>query len=151
MAAHKPKGGPAANRYRRPAFVTHYTEVGFGRVRVTIRGTTTARLNQLLSNRWAAARLKKADRGLIALASRGAPPATGKRRVRLTVVLGPRQRAGDPDCYQKSLGDALVHAKMLVDDNRQGVEWAPVAFERGDAPGMVIVLEDIGPGGPAGG
>ena len=143
MAARQPKGGPAADRHRRPARLTTSCATFDGAIVIGIRGTTTAKLNQLMGHRFAAARLKKADRDLIALACRDAPEATGRRRVRLTVVLGPRQRAGDPDCYQKSLVDALVHAKMLVDDNRQGVEWAPAAFDRGDAPGMVIVLEDI--------
>jgi hypothetical protein len=53
------------------------------------------------------------------------------------------QRAPDPDAFFKSLWDALVHAGMLVDDNRQHVELAPVTFSRaevgnGDSIGGLI-------------
>jgi hypothetical protein len=58
------------------------------------------------------------------------PKATGRRRVSLQIVLKKGQRAGDPDSYFKSLCAALVHVGMLVDDNPQGVELAPVAFSR---------------------
>jgi hypothetical protein len=58
----------------------------------------------------------------------GVPKATGRRHVSLHIVLKKGQRAGDLDSYFKSLRAALVHAGMLVDDNRQGVELAPVAF-----------------------
>jgi hypothetical protein len=54
------------------------------------------------------------------------------------------QHAADPDSQFKSLCDALVHAKMLVNDNRQHVELAPVTFSRDPkAWGTVIQLEDL--------
>jgi hypothetical protein len=44
----------------------------------------------------------------------------------------------------KSLCDALVHAKMLVNDNRQYVELALVTFSRDPkAWGTAIRLEDL--------
>jgi hypothetical protein len=115
-----------------------------GRWAVELPGHT-ARLNELIGSWRKAARLKKRDRGTVALACRLArvPPAAGKRLASLHVVLGPRQRAGDPDCYFKSLGDALVACGALRDDNRQGVEWAAPTFSRGPKAGMVITLTDL--------
>lgn len=80
--------------------------------------------------------------GLAALADQ-IPRATGKRRVTITVILGPRQRGADPDAFFKSTGDALKHAGLLMDDDRHGVEWAPVQYERGEHPACRITLEDI--------
>jgi hypothetical protein len=39
-------------------------------------------------------------------------------------------RAANPDAYQKSYLDALVHAGMSVNNNRQYVEIASVTFSR---------------------
>jgi hypothetical protein len=104
-----------------------------------------ARLNELLGDWRRAARRKKADRRLVAgyFALSGIPRARCRRRVRLVVTLGPRQRGGDPDCYWKSTLDALCRCGALVDDNRQGVELGPVEFERGEEMRTVIVLEDM--------
>lgn len=115
-----------------------------GRWTVTL-SSHTARLNELIGSWRKAARLKKRDRLTVAAACRfcGVPPAAGKRRVSLHVELRPRQRAGDPDAYFKSLGDALVACGALRDDNRQGVEWGPVTYERKLRAGMVILLEDV--------
>ena len=105
------------------------------------------RLNELLGCHWTkAARLKKADRQMIAgcaLRDR-IPRAAGKRRLSVLIRLRPRQRGGDPDCYWKSLCDALKHAGLLRDDNRQWVELVPVRYERGTADdwGTEITLED---------
>jgi hypothetical protein len=49
-----------------------------------------------------------------------------------------------PDSYWKSLLDALVHAGLLVDDNRQHVQLGEVEFERGTARATTITLEDLG-------
>lgn len=113
---------------------------------LTIADWHPRRLNELLGCHWAkAGRLKKADRQLIAVMANNAntPKATGKRRVRLHLVLAPRQRAGDPDCYWKSLLDALTACGLLVDDNRQGVELIAPTFSRGPRKATVITLEDI--------
>jgi len=105
-----------------------------------------AKLNALYAGHWARrARLKKADRELVGIYARQAaiPPATGKRRVQLVLTLAPRQRAGDPDAYWKSMLDALTATGLLVDDNRQHVELAPVEFERGRAKATTILLADV--------
>jgi Holliday junction resolvase RusA-like endonuclease len=103
-----------------------------------------ARLNQLLGHWARAAKIKRADRAIVAAYVRmaGLPRATGKRRVGLRIVLGPRQRAGDPDCYHKSLCDALTACGMLVDDSRQWVELLPVRFDRDVTARCEITLED---------
>jgi Holliday junction resolvase RusA-like endonuclease len=106
------------------------------------------RLNELLSCHWAkAARLKRADRQMIAAYARKAktPQATGKRRVMLTILLKPHQRGADPDAYHKSYLDSLVYAGLLIDDNRQHVELAPVQYRRAGEQdwGTIVALEDI--------
>jgi hypothetical protein len=100
------------------------------------------RLNKLLGHWRVAARLKKNDRSIIQTYCRGLPAATTKRRVTLTIVLGKRQRGGDPDSYFKSALDGLVHAKQLVDDSKEWCELAPVKYLRGDMA-TIIELEDI--------
>lgn len=114
--------------------------------RITIPEWHPTRLNHMIGCHWAKGhRLKKADRTAISAWTWGLhiPPATGPRRVRLTITLGPHQRAGDPDAYWKSLLDALVHCKLLVDDNRQHVRLDPIEFTRGKSPETTIELEDI--------
>lgn len=113
--------------------------------RIKIDGWQPTPLNQLLNGHWAvAAKKKRADRDSVAIGciQAGLPPATGKRRVSLQIVLGPRQRSCDPDAYWKSLLDALVWCKALVDDRRQCVELEPVRFGRGPVMGCVITLTD---------
>jgi Holliday junction resolvase RusA-like endonuclease len=109
------------------------------------------RLNELLGCNWRKRhRLKKADRELIGVYARlaGVPKATGKRKVSLHLILGPGQRAGDPDCYLKSLFDALTACRLLIDDNRQHVELGAVRFSRGKARVAIISLEDLCPSQP---
>lgn len=103
-------------------------------------------LNKLLNSHWAkAGRMKEADREMVGKACLvyGVQPAICKRRVRLLLVLGKGARACDPDAYQKSLFDALVHAKALRNDNRQWCELTTPRFARGDVAGTFITLEDV--------
>jgi hypothetical protein len=105
-----------------------------------------ARLNQWDGRHWARRhRMKRADLELVALLARsaGIPPAKGKRRVSLRLTLAPRQRAADPDAFWKSTLDALVHAGLLLDDNRQHVELGDVTFARGPVRRTDIVLDDL--------
>lgn len=90
-------------------------------------------------------RMKKSDREMVAGYARLAevPKAKRKRRVRLTIVLGPRQRGADPDAFWKGLLDSLVAAELLVDDSKEWVELAPVEYERGKERATRIVLEDM--------
>lgn len=117
---------------------------------VTIPAWHPVKDNELITSRhWGKAyRLKQADKRMVwysfrVLPTRVIPRAKGKRRVTLTIVLGKGQRGGDPSAYWKSLLDALVDCEMLTDDNRQGVELMPVAYERAEKPATRIVLEEI--------
>ena len=104
-----------------------------------------APLNALLGGHWSKGhRLKKADRAMIWAYAQGHPKAESKRRVELTIILKKGQRAADPDSQFKSLNDALKQAGLLVDDNRQYVELAPVRYERGSETdwGTRVVLRD---------
>jgi hypothetical protein len=108
-----------------------------------------ATVNQLLRSVRGRIRLKQQDRQMIWSYCRlqQIPPAQGKRRVTLTIVLAPHQKAGDPDAYFKSLGDACVKAHLLVNDSHLYVEWVPVVFERSPAGwGTRITLEDLAEG-----
>jgi hypothetical protein len=112
---------------------------------LTVPNWQPARLNQFVGRHWSSGhRLKKSDRILLAGYAMAAaiPPASGKRRVSLEITLSPRQRAGDPDAYWKSVLDGLVAARLLIDDNRQHVELGTVAFRRGDGRQTTIILED---------
>lgn len=106
-----------------------------------------ATINQLLKSVRDRIRLKKADRNMVFYMAKElkVPRATGKRRVHLTIIMKPKQRGADPDAYNKSLLDALVHAGLLRNDSHQWAEIAPVRYERGTAKqwGSLIVLEDI--------
>jgi hypothetical protein len=91
-------------------------------------------------------RLKQVDRQVVWSYGRlqQIPRARGKRRVQLTIILAPFQRAHDPDAYTKSLGDALVQAHLLVNDSYLWVEWMPTRFERSTSGwGTRIMLEDL--------
>ncbi len=123
-----------------PSGIAHATHV------LIIDRWHPARLNQWDGRHWSVrSAAKKLDREMIGFFARvqGIPPATGKRRVSLRLTLAPRQRAPDPDSFFKSVLDALVHAGMLLDDNRQGVELGEVSFMRGAARRTEIMLEDV--------
>ena len=103
-------------------------------------------LNVLLSCHWAKrGRLKALDRDLIACYAlqHGTTPASGKRRVSLTITLAPRQRGCDRDAYWKSLLDALVHAGLLVNDSPKWCELGSVEYLRGKWRATTVTLEDV--------
>jgi hypothetical protein len=111
-----------------------------------------ATVNQLLRSVRGRMRLKKLDRQVVWSYARlqQIPPAQGKRRVTLTIVLAPSQKGSDPDAYFKSLGDACIHAYLLINDSHLYVEWAPVVFERSPAGwGSRVRFEDLPEGPPA--
>jgi hypothetical protein len=115
--------------------------------RITIPKWRPTRDNQLSGgSHWAKKnRLKKTDKDFVATYAMrlGIPPATGKRRVSLEITLSGRQKETDPWAYCKSLLDALVACRMLVDDSARFVEFVPATYTRGDDGGTVIVLEDL--------
>lgn len=100
-------------------------------------------LNKLLGHWAVAAKLKKSDKQIIAAYAINIPKAKGRRSVEIEIILAKGQRAADPDAYFKSANDAMVHAGLLVDDNRQGVELKPVIFTRGNRKATVITLRDL--------
>lgn len=115
------------------------------RFRISIPHWQPARLNDLLNCHWGRkARLRKADDEMVAFYARqeSVPPATGPRRVSLEVTLTPRQRA-DPDCWWKSVLDALVNCKLLVNDDASWCDLGAVSVTKGAERRTVIVLEDI--------
>lgn len=107
-----------------------------------------ALLNELMRSHWSkVGRLKRRDREMVAAYSRLAnvPPARGPRRVGL-IIGGNRypERAPDPDGVWKSLLDALVHARMLIDDSAEWCELKrPVFHRRPEGFRTVITLEDV--------
>lgn len=99
-------------------------------------------LNQLMRGKLRSRmRLSKTWRCVVAAYWHG-PKATAKRRVRITIVLGYRQRGADPDAFFKATGDALKHCGALVDDSKEWVEWLPVRYEHGREVKTIIELED---------
>jgi hypothetical protein len=71
------------------------------------------------------------------------PPAEGKRRVTLRLVLPKGRRFPDVDSLWKGLLDALVCAGALKGDSHLWGELAPVQFGRGAEWGTTITLEDV--------
>lgn len=109
-----------------------------------------ARLNAVVDRGWRKGwRLKKRDREMIAahLPLFGVPPATGRRKVSLAIVLAKGQRAPDVDAFWKSTLDGLVKAGALVDDNRIGCQMGDVVFARSCDRrfSTTIILEDVEP------
>jgi hypothetical protein len=89
-------------------------------------------------------RLKRADVETVYVAAleQGVGPATGKRRVSVTVYCGNRSHAPDPDACLKSLLDALVKAHLLIDDSAAYCELGDIRVEKGKRATLVI-LEDV--------
>lgn len=115
-----------------------------------IDGWHPARKNEWEGRHWSVKnRIKAADKAVVFAANfnAGIPKATTKRRVRLTITLGPRQRGGDVDAYWKSLLDALKCAGLIIDDSKEWVETPPVEYVRGPKKATRIELEDIGDAG----
>ena len=117
-----------------------------GRWVVTLLHYWPPTLNSLIGRDWTVVHgIKKRDKERVAgeLAVAGVPVATGKRRVSLRIVLGPKQKAPDPDAFWKCLLDSLVACGRLTTDSRFGVELGPVSFERGKDRATILTLEDI--------
>lgn len=114
--------------------------------RFTIPNWRPARDNELINCHWRTKhKRKKADAetvGVYAMVAK-VPPAIDKRRVSLEITLKGRQQQADPLAYAKSLLDALVACRLLIDDKAQFMEWAGVMYKRGKDAGTTIVLEDI--------
>ena len=109
--------------------------------RITIPNWHPVRINTLLSTHpKGRSRLKRIDANLVAAYGLRIPRATTKRTVRITIQLEPRQRGADPDNYLKSTLDALVKAKLLIDDSRKWCRCEPVEFVRGKNRQTVIEL-----------
>lgn len=100
-------------------------------------------VNELMRSVGKRIRAKRGDRDLVIFYSRlqGIPAAQGKRRVDVTITK-PNGKFPDPDAIFKSLLDALVHARMLLDDDAEHVVLGPITFERGERS-TLVVLEDI--------
>lgn len=73
------------------------------------------------------------------------PRATTRRRVAVTFVLQPGQRACDPDAQQKGLLDGLKNCGAIRNDNRTWIELQTPQYRRGTARewGTEIELEDL--------
>lgn len=115
-------------------------------IRVYIPHWHPTPLNRLKGHWAVAARMKKADRQMVAAYFAGQPKAERKRRRQLTIILAPGRRKCDPDAYDKALNDALVHAGALVNDSDNWLEISPVKYERGSSStdwGSLIELTDL--------
>jgi hypothetical protein len=121
-------------------------ERGPGWWSVSIVDWRPATLNELMAGRRICMRLKKRDRLLLGAMFEQAveiPPATGKRRVSLRIVLPRGQRRWDKDGLWKGVLDALTHAGALVDDRPDFCEPGTVEYARGARLETTIRLEDI--------
>jgi len=111
-----------------------------------IPGWIPTSLNKL-SGHWAErGRKKKAERNLLAaiVAVQRVGEAKGRRRIDLHLVLPTGKRSPDPDNLWKSVLDALVHAKILIDDNPTWREQGVVTYARslGGLTGTFILITE---------
>lgn len=113
--------------------------------RVEIPDWHPARLNQLLRNRWVRRDLRQLDDDMVAAYCRLAEVtrATLRRRVSLEITLTPRQRGADPDCWWKSVLDALVNCGAIRDDSVRWVELGAVVVRKGKRRQTIILIEDV--------
>lgn len=99
-------------------------------------------------NKFVASHLKKADQQTVDMAVlvSGVQPATSKRRVDLHLSFPKGQRTCDKDAYWKSCLDALVKAKVLVNDSARWCDTGKVNYYKvhgeDDVWGTMILLED---------
>lgn len=70
------------------------------------------------------------------------PKAETKRRVSVEVIVS-KGRTPDPTNILKSLMDALVSCKLLVDDNAEWSELGGVLVKKGADARTIIILEDL--------
>lgn len=88
-------------------------------------------------------RLKRTDANIIAAFSLNFPKASGPRSVKIVITLEPGQRTPDGDAFFKSTHDALVKAKMLVNDSPAWCLGLPTEFVRGERKSTTIELIDL--------
>jgi hypothetical protein len=113
---------------------------------ITIPAYTPTSVNKLLSlHPYSRSRAKRGDYELVAYYAKqaGVPPATGHRKVGLEVILGPRQRACDPDNLNKVFRDALKHAGLIVDDSKRWATFTEPVITRGSERATIITLEEV--------
>lgn len=116
--------------------------------RIKIPDWRPTRDNELLNCHWRIKHKRKTDDAAMVMMYAivaNVMPATGKRRVSLEIVLKGRQKTTDEWAYHKSLMDALVKCRMLVDDSPQFVAWGGTTYSRGGEAGTTIILEDMEP------
>jgi hypothetical protein len=112
---------------------------------LTIENWTPTRVNELRGHWAKAARLKRVDANMVcgyAIHNR-IPIAQGPREVSLRITLPPEARGKDEDAFWKSTLDALVLARMLIDDCTRYCRTGPVEIVRGEKRETRISLTDL--------
>jgi len=112
---------------------------------LTIPDFIPQNLNRLLRTHWAKRnRAIRADADLVAVLAMqaGIPKARGKRRLSLAVTTNTNV-APDADNLLKAMLDALVKARLLIDDSPRWVELAGISVSRADRRETRITLEDV--------
>lgn len=114
---------------------------------LTIPDWHPATVNRLYSGHWSKrARLKRGDAAMVWYYAKEQeiPLADGKRRVSLVLTFAKGQRCPDEDAHWKSTLDALVHARLLIDDSPKWCVLGTVSYCRSlvGVRQTEIVLED---------
>ena len=113
---------------------------------IEIPGWHPARANEYRGRHWSAEAAAKTDcrKALVAFGGkRRSLKAAGKRRVVLTITIGPRGGQPDSDAYDKVVLDSLVRLGLLTGDGPAGIEGRMgVEFVRGPRKSTRITLED---------
>lgn len=99
------------------------------------------------TNRFLAAKLKRDDATIVwgYMMEDRIPTALGKRKVEVLLMCKPRGRKPDPTNCAKSLLDAMVKCRLLIDDSQDWCEYITPKVERGTEQvwGTRITITDI--------
>lgn len=104
-------------------------------------------VNQLLQNRWKAAKLKKQCVMVFwhSILEQKLVKASGRRMVEIVITVANNKpgRRPDKDAHYKSTLDALVKCNMLVDDSTRWCDHAATLIVSGEHDATTIKLTDI--------
>jgi Holliday junction resolvase RusA-like endonuclease len=112
---------------------------------LTIPNWKPVSVNRLVGRHWGQVhKLKAADAKMVAAYALQArlPAATGRRRVKVLIECLPGQLLDGDNCL-KSLLDALVKCRALVDDSAEYLDLVRVEVVAAARPGTTITLEDV--------
>lgn len=98
------------------------------------------------AHRFTKIKLKKADANAIywSMREQRIPTALKRRKIEVVIKCKPRGRMPDPTNFAKSLLDAMVKCRLVIDDSQRWCEYVTPIIKRGKGKdwGTEIIIED---------